>query len=105
MTTLFDAAPRESREHPTPLVVRTQENAQLRRELLAEVLRLEDRSYLEHPFPAGHEVGAAPGLLDCLVQRLHLPEPMVFSSGITPASDSFVALTITMTFMALFSWA
>jgi hypothetical protein len=28
---------------------------------------------------------------------------MVFSSGITPASDSFVALTITMTFIALFS--
>ena len=29
---------------------------------------------------------------------------MIFSSGIIPASDSFVALTITMTFIALFSW-
>jgi hypothetical protein len=28
---------------------------------------------------------------------------MTFSSGIIPASDSFVALTITMTFIALFS--
>jgi hypothetical protein len=37
---------------------------------------------------------------------LNLPiSVIVFSSGITPASDSFVALTITMTFMALFSWA
>ena len=35
---------------------------------------------------------------------LNLPiSVMVFSSGITPASDSFVALTIIMTFIALFS--
>jgi hypothetical protein len=35
---------------------------------------------------------------------LNLPiSAMTFSSGIFPASDSFVALTITMTFVALFS--
>jgi hypothetical protein len=35
---------------------------------------------------------------------LNLPiSAMTFSSGIIPASDSFVALTITMTFIALFS--
>jgi hypothetical protein len=29
---------------------------------------------------------------------------MTFSSGIIPASDSFVALTVAMTFIALFSF-
>jgi hypothetical protein len=37
------------------------------------------------------------------LQLLDFVEANVFSSGITPASDSFLALTITMTFIALFS--
>src|SRR5690606_24042681 len=47
----------------------------LRRELLAEILRLVDRSDLEHAFLAGHRVRALLRPFERLFHRLHLPQP------------------------------
>src|SRR5688572_14444777 len=49
--------------------------AQLRRELLAEVVGLEDRSNLELRLFTRHRIRTATYPLDRLVHRLHLPQP------------------------------
>src|SRR5688572_12767706 len=50
--------------------------AQLRRELRAEVLALEDLADLDLGLGAGHRVGATLDPLDGLFLRLHLPQPV-----------------------------
>src|SRR5688572_8424805 len=49
--------------------------SQLRRELFAEVLGLEQRTYFERRLLAGHRVRAAPDPFERFFHRLHLPQP------------------------------